>query len=102
MKTNKIYISGSISNDILYEFKFKLAEIIVKLKWGRYNHIINPIRAKPLFGIRLWIFYIIKDLWLLAGCKAVVFLPDWKESKGAKVEMFFARLLRKKIDFLNF
>ena len=41
------------------------------------------------------------DLYWLSKCDVVVFLPGWKESKGASIEHMVARALGKEIHYLR-
>lgn len=40
-------------------------------------------------------------LWHLVKCDMVVFLDNWQDSKGARIEHRVARLLGKKIIYMN-
>ncbi len=96
----KIYISGSITKDPDYIAKFERAEKSIKNMHHENDEIVNPIRTKPIFGIKKWLFYMIPDLILLARCKKVIFLTCWRESLGARIEMLFSIVLNKQISFI--
>ncbi len=98
----KIYISGSITKDPDYIAKFERAEKSIKNMHHENDEIVNPVRTKPLFRVKYWLFYMIPDLVLLIQCKKVIFLPCWYESWGAKIEMFLAKILKKQIAFITF
>ena len=48
-----------------------------------------------------WNTWLILDLYWLSKCDIVVFLPGWKESKGASIEHMVARGLSKEIVYLE-
>lgn len=94
MKQFKCYISGAITNEPHYEFYFHCAEHIVS-KMG-YKPV-QPCFNSPFLGIKCWLCYMIVDLWTLPFCPTIYFMRNWTESKGARVEHAWAKLLRKKI-----
>ena len=48
-----------------------------------------------------WLFHIIYDLTLMLRCDAVLFQPDWVESRGARIEHFFAKMFMKEMYFFK-
>lgn len=56
------------------------------------SHIEGPI--DPLKGDELWAYYMHFCVKALPDCDAVLFLPDWQNSKGAKWEHRIAEILR--------
>lgn len=98
MRYEYIYISGKITGDPDYEWKFqKAAETLVEAGWS-YWYIVNPARE----SCRLWPWWrcMVHDLRLLWKCGYVAMLPDWNESRGARIEHWVARLLKKEIIYL--
>jgi hypothetical protein len=93
----KIYISGKISGleKHEYESNFELAEEFLK-KTSEFLVTINPLRIKPFLGIRVWLCFMIADLWELRKCDAIYLQKNWVNSKGAVIEYFFARFIWKK------
>ncbi len=93
----KIYISGKISGleKHEYEANFEFAENELK-KWRNDLVIINPLRIKPFLGIRVWLCFMIADLWELRKCDAIYLQRNWVNSKGAVIEYFFAKFIWKK------
>ena len=95
---NKIYIAGRVSG-IKYEIaKFNFAR--AERYWRHKGYeVVNPIKLckKNGAGGVVWLFC----LWNLFKCKYVYFMPNYVYSNGARIELFFAKLLRKKIYFLE-
>jgi hypothetical protein len=85
MKT-KIYISGSISGDPDYRRKFSCAE--ERLFDAGYCPV-NP--AKMNVPIEAWERAMRNAVIIMLGSDGVALLPDWKQSKGAKIEVRLAR-----------
>jgi len=80
----KIYIAGKINGDENYLEKFKNSE----------NHCIvngwetiNPA-SFPRLG---WKESMRRDLKLLNDCQAIYMINDWKDSKGATLEHWYAK-----------
>ncbi len=119
----KIYLSGKISGltEKEYTDKFIIAKAMV-FSWYYPCKIYNPLDIKPLFGRkkktkevitengieyithwteihkeRYWC-YMAADLYtLIFKCDSIYLLPNWNESRGSKIELFFALLTNKKI-----
>lgn len=79
-KGKRLYISGGITGDPNYREKFRNAEIAAR----RYGfRPVNPAKAgdgKP------WEWYMKRDIRLLLKCDAILMLPDWCGSRGARLE----------------
>ena len=124
--SNVVYISGQITGlkKTIYEHRFNSAEkhlkysIIGYVKYSfrcpdrgiveteylnsnkKYTSIINPLTIRPLFGIKRWFFYMVADIWvLITKADTIYMLNNYKQSKGAKTELFFAKLFNKKIEY---
>lgn len=99
MKYENVYIAGKITGDPDYRAKFQEAEeqLVKVYNWNRW-YIVNPAKACPE-GWPWW-RCMVMCLWLVAGCKVVAMLPDWNESRGAKIEHRWAEILRKQIIYL--
>jgi hypothetical protein len=106
VSTVLIYISGKITGlEDLNKPKFGAAEDL--LKWamlefygtekcpGPHNntHIILP-HDLPDEHDKNWESYMRECLKCLAVCNLMYVLDDWKDSKGALVEVFFAKVLK--------
>ena len=91
-----VYISGRISGLDIKEVteSFKSCAMLIKVS----GHIpINPLNIKPLFGIKNYWCHMLADIWELLWCDTVWLQPNWKESRGARIEHFIAKLISKNI-----
>lgn len=104
MKTIRIFISGKVTGDPEYRSKFLKAEqqayqliarIYMKDNQPLRLAILNPAEFVPEHCG--WHRAMILCLWKLLFCHHVCLLPDYKDSRGARIEYRFARLLRKDI-----
>lgn len=55
--------------------------------------VINPAETDNGSTDKSWDYYMRKDVAMMVGCDAVVALNNWKDSKGAKIEITLARNL---------
>lgn len=92
----KVYISGKITGLPIYESRLYFLTAKVYLECLKHT-VINPFDLKPFLGIKTYFCYMISDLWNLMFCDAIYMLPNWKESRGARIENAFAKLLGLKI-----
>jgi hypothetical protein len=96
-----LYISGKISglDPIVYKRNFANAKsALLSQENTKTFRVFSPIDIRPVFGIKKYWFYMIADLYtLFFKCDTIYMLPNWKDSKGAKIELFFALLTFKKI-----
>ena len=78
----KIYIAGKITGDPNYKAKFQRAEEKLRVMG---HSVMNPawICASPEFD---WEDYMKVSEAMQKVCEATVLLPDWYDSKGARVE----------------
>ena len=104
----KVYISGKIGEEVISEFtrrKFARAEEMLK---GKGHEVFNPtksglgIYAEKIamtadFATSFYQEILLLDLAQLSRCDAVLVLPDWHRSPGAKVEIMLAMALGKPI-----
>jgi hypothetical protein len=98
----KLYISGRISGLPLQyaqdRFNFGIKDAIIDTKATK-EQCVNPFNIKPFLGVKKWLFYMIADLYQLRKCDAIYMLNNWKDSRGAKIELVFAILCNKEIYF---
>ena len=91
-----IYISGPITGTSDYMERFAQAEDLLKRAgWG----VINPTAIDSMFpeGRLTHRQYMKIDKVLLSACDAIFLLHNWKTSKGARKEAWWARRKRLRI-----
>lgn len=91
----KSYLAGAITNDPDYIEKFMRFETYLT---GEVN---NPVHFKPFLGLENWTAYMITCLRFLTKSHTVYFIPDWKTSRGAKIEYKVAKFLKKRCYQIN-
>jgi hypothetical protein len=87
MKNLRIYLSGKITGDADYVMKFIHAQN--ELNNAGYLHIVNPIHLASARDE--WNAAMRRALAGMLSCDGVALLPDWRESRGAKIEERLAR-----------
>lgn len=91
---NKIFISGRISG-IRYDYAKKNFAKAEKVWSKRGYDVVNPIKlCNPNWS---WLHCMIVCLWHLIQCRFVYFMPNYKFSRGAKIELKVAQFLNKLI-----
>lgn len=99
MKNGKVYIAGKITGDPGYVAKFDAAvRHMSRLGWES-NKIVNPVQHCDASWA--WWRCMARCIRLLTGCEWVAMLPDWKESRGARIEHTVANLTMKPIIYIN-
>ena len=92
----RFYVSGKISGikieNAKQNFHFACKEV---QKFHGADFVINPLDIQPLFGIRLWLFFMIADLWKLRKCTHIAMQKNWIDSKGCHWEHYFAKFIFK-------
>jgi len=87
----KVYVAGKISG-LDYE--------LVKKKFTDAHNLLLFLGLSPVIPIFLckadwnWWRCMAVCLWNLAQCDAIYLLPDWQNSRGARIERKFAKLLK--------
>ena len=112
---NKVFISGKITGDPNYPFKFESACLVVSrekffnehgsaelsYKYGHFGFVpVSPADLTLLdmpIGLYSWHVCMAVCLWHLMGCSYVYFLRDWQQSRGSRIEHRVAKFLRKRI-----
>ena len=93
-KRMKVFISGKISGEEYYVAYGKFANAERVLASMGYE-VVNPMKiCKRDWS---WVRCMIKCLWAIMWCDKIYQLPDWKESKGARIEYKWAKILNKRI-----
>jgi p-aminobenzoyl-glutamate transporter AbgT len=95
----KIYISGSISGQNIEEtmLLFLKAEKLIR---DMGHEPINPLDNDLPEGTT-WFEYIVTGLMVLSTCQAIMMLPTWEKSNGAKLELANAKNNGKILLFLS-
>lgn len=81
----KIYISGKITGLPIEEAK-ALFGYVETLLVAAGHEAVNPMTLVPFDEKLTWVDYMVEDIRALLVCDAILMLPNWTESKGAKVE----------------
>jgi hypothetical protein len=85
MKKQKVYISGRITGLVLAEAQ-ALFEYVEEQLAKAGHEPVNPMKLLPYDPKHSWVDYMVADIRGLLTCDAILMLPNWTESKGAKVE----------------
>ena len=86
------YLSGPMSGKP--DSNFSLFQRAAKILRERGFYIISPVELDEEEGLikdEAWGHYIGRDVHVLIDkCDGIIMLPDWTQSKGAKIELFVA------------
>lgn len=100
-KPKKIYIAGKVSGldwkDVLT--KFQTAKEKAKLQFKTAECVITPIDLCD--SSESWDASMAKCLSALLNCDTVIFMSDWIDSKGAKIEKIVSEGSDKKVYFFD-
>lgn len=93
----KIYIAGKIGGleTMHYEHNFKYAETYLQ---GIGFVPVNPVTL-PHEHSRTWKSYMSEDLKTLKTCSHLYALNNWEDSRGARIEVWFAKRYNKTIHY---
>jgi len=91
----KIYISGPITGRKDFNREaFDKAGIIIQ---GLGFDPVSPFDVSPYHPGKKWIDYMLEDIPAMLKCEAVAALPGWIWSRGARIEIAIAWMLKIKI-----
>jgi hypothetical protein len=89
------YLSGKISGLLHIEYVANFDYASIEAEILGYLPV-NPVRIHDGKDWS-WLCFMVADLALLARCDAIYLQRNWRDSRGAKIERAFARMLRKEI-----
>lgn len=93
-KRTKVFISGKVSGIEYYVAYQTFANADRRLSSMGYQ-VINPMKlCRKNWS---WLRCMAKCLWAIYFCDKIYQLPNWQESRGARIEYKWAKLLRKRI-----
>ena len=93
-KRTKVFISGKVSGIEYYVAYQTFANADRLLSQQRYK-VVNPMKiCKKHWS---WLRCMAKCLWAIIFCQKIYQLPNWQESRGARIEYRWAKFLRKRI-----
>lgn len=97
---SRTYIAGKISGLDRKEAKdlFEDAEQVVRM--GGHEPV-SPIRLIQYKKDKKWEEYMKEAIALMTTCDRVLFLPNWSDSPGAKIEHALAKTLKMEISYLT-
>ena len=92
----KVLISGKVSG-LPYVYAQKRFNRAASFFQGCEVH--NPVKlCEPSWA---WWRCMVVCLWHLVKCDTVVFMDNWQDSRGARIENRVARLLGKNVIYMN-
>lgn len=88
----RIYISGKVTGDENYKYKFKRAEEDLYLKYALFEPKVEnmPYKEHLKLNGKSWDECMIECLACLNSCDTIYMLRDWKDSTGACIELGYA------------
>jgi hypothetical protein len=93
-KRTKVFISGKVTGIEYYVAYQTFANADRQLSSMGYQ-VINPMKiCRKNWS---WLRCMAKCLWAIYFCDKIYQLPNWQESRGARIEYRWAKLLRKRI-----
>ena len=81
----KIYISGQITGLDLEHAKALFKNMEERIRSTGHEPV-NPMEVLPYQPHYTWHDYMAEEIKALLFCDAILMLPNWRESKGAKIE----------------
>jgi len=96
-KRDRIYISGRISGTELLLTKRRFMQKEIEL--NKISHVeYNPMKDVAE-SLHTWLYYMRVGICNLMTCDSIYMLKGWRKSRGARIEITIARLLKYKIYF---
>lgn len=103
----RFYIAGKVSGenyaDVVRKFDEAEKQIYESINYGDFQLgrvvVFNPISICDQSWC--WLYCMLVCLQYVLVSQVIVLLPDWRESRGARIEERFARLLGKTIWEIN-
>lgn len=95
-----IYISGKITGTDDYEDRFKKAEMELR---SRGFNVLNPVKVGKWIERHLapkiptWVEYMKQDIKAMMSADCIYMLKGYRESEGARLELFLAKVLKYEI-----
>ena len=89
----KVFISGKVS-DLPYLVAYGNFSNAERTLAAMGYEVVNPMKICKQNWC--WLRCMVKCLWAIMFCKKVYQLPDWRDSKGARIEYKWAKLLNKR------
>lgn len=96
----KVYISGKITGLDIEEAKYNFSNAEVLLKDMGFIPV-NPMKSVLYNPVWEWWEYMRDDIALLLRCEAIAMQANWRESKGARLELAIAKELGMQIIYLK-
>jgi len=97
-RNGKVYIAGKITGDPKYREKFDAGVLhVIGLGWEP-GKVVNPVNECQADW--RWSRCMVRCLRLMSGCEWVAMLPDWRESRGARIEHAVANCLGKSVIYI--
>lgn len=87
-RANRVYIAGPMTG--LPEFNFPAFHAMAATMRAEGWHVENPAEHGHVDGAE-WADYLRFDIGRLSTCEAIMLLPGWSRSRGARLEVHIAK-----------
>lgn len=90
----KIYVSGPMSG--IENHNYPLFNCVSEELRARGFNVVNPAELDELIepGTKPWEWYLRRDLAAMLTCDSVALLPNWRMSRGARLEVTVAHSVK--------
>ena len=100
MATYHLYLSGPMTG--LKDKNFPaFMKAAIKLRAKKYR-VVNPAELNIGDPQATWEACLVRDIKEMMKCRAVALLPNWRKSRGAKLEVYIAKALSWPIHSVDF